>query len=513
VIAFVHEEIAVAGKMLATDLPIPDDAKILGHYRNRRVVPLDIASDLTAEQQAVVKASGRHELVIRSVPLRHYPNGELGAHFLGYTGRAHTNDAASEGLIDTDAREGREGLELVFDGELAGKRGIKNIQIDPATGNATENISESPQAGRSVVTTIDAQLQTWCEAAFKTQARRGAMVILDPNTGDVLALASWPSYDPNRFTPFVTQAYFRSLNEDAALPLVDRATRGLYPPGAIFKIFSGLAAVESGAVKVDEKLPNPSSLQFGAYTFRDWKNIDRGSLTFSEALAQNGDTWFYQAGVRTGAQSIVEWASKFGFGRKTGISLHGETTGILPTDEFLSTKAGKDWKGWDEPSLANLAVGQGYVMATPLEVAQAMATLGNGGTVYQVRIGKQLKEASGKVAGEYAPKREAQLVTRPEVLNAIREAMVARVNEKGNAAAASAVDGVSVAGQTASTSGTIRGTAVTYGWFAGFAPAHHPEYAFACVCEGDKEDAVSGGATAAPIVGKVLREVFANRQR
>jgi penicillin-binding protein 2 len=512
--AFVREQVDAVGTMLSQPLKVPSDKTIHGHYQYERPLPLDILKDLTDEQQALAKAAGRSALAIHAVPLRYYPNGQLGAHFLGFTGSAtlRKGDAEPEGLTVIDGTEGREGLEHAFDAELAGKPGTQLVRLDAATGKTAQKWLEEPRAGRSVVTTIDAQLQTWCESALQEQTRRGAMVVLDPNTGEVLALASWPSFNPNRFIPAVSAAYFHSLNEDSSRPLVDRATHGLYPPGGVFKIFSGLAAIESGAVKLDEKIGSPSEVQLGDYTFRDWKNVDRGELTFPEALAQNADTWFYQVGVRTGAEPILDWASKFGFGRKTGVSLRGEISGVLPTDEYLRTKSSKDWKALGAPGLANLAVGQGYVVATPLEMARAMATLASGGSIYQLQLAKQLKDASGKVIGEYPPKREARLEIRQEVLETIRKAMVAAVNGEEGSGRAASVEGVQVAGQTASSSAIAGGAELIYGWFAGFAPAEHPQYAFACICEGDKDHKVSGEATAAPVVGKVLRKIFRRPQ-
>jgi len=449
-LTFIRQQVATANSVLP-ERPIDfSETAALRHYKNWGMIPLVIAEDLTPDQQAAVAKQG-HGLMLPPVSKRIYPHGSLGAHIFGFVGRGAR---ALDGRLQGDAQlppeyeEGREGLEAAFNEALTGKFGQRTYHFDAQGKKVSEEITQWPQPGSNVVTTLDLDLQRLCEQALQEGSKRGAIVLIDPNTGEVLAMASWPAFDPNAFTPSVSFKEWRSLNDNPDVPLVGRAFQGAYPPGGMFKVFVGLAAVESGAIKRDEKISSPSSLQIGEHIFRDWKNADRGTLTFAEALEQNADTWFYQAGTKTGANPIVDWAVKFGFSRKTGIPLPGESAGLIPTDDYMKEKLKTDWNGAPEGWLANLSIGQGVTLVTPLQMAQAMATLANGGTFHQTRLVSQLQDHAGKTIGEYKQQRQDQLNIQPEVLADLKKAMVAVVAGHEGTGRAASVNGVQVAGKT-----------------------------------------------------------------
>jgi penicillin-binding protein 2 len=509
VLAFASQQTATAESLLhrSAALDFSQDA-ILRHYKNKGMLPIDIAENLTTEEQAKVIKVAAPGLIVHSVAQRYFPNATLGAPFLGFaylSGRTEPPRPGKEAPVET---AGRDGLELTFNDQLAGQSGATLFAFDAQGRKISETVSRAPQPGKSLVTTIDANIQDLCEKALQEGGRPGAMVIIDPATGDLLAMASWPTYDPNQFIPSISLADWKALNEDPRHPLVDRACGAAYPPGSAFKVFVGLAALESGAIKLDDKFPNPPSIQFEDHTFHDWKNSDRGMLTFGEALEQNADTWFYQAGVKTGAQSILDWALKFGFSRKTGIPLPNEKSGLIPTDDFMKQKLDKHWTELSSGYTANLAIGQGYTSVTPIQMAQAMATLATGGALHQPRLVKQLQNREGLILGEYHPDPQGHLDIKPEILSALKKAMIADVQGNQGAAHSAALDGIQVAGVTGSPQWIIAGKEHTASWFAGFVPAEQPQYAFATVIESDPADHISAAATAAPLVRKVLRDLF-----
>jgi penicillin-binding protein 2 len=500
---FVSQQVATANSVISGRAIDFSREAVLRHYKDRGMLPLDIADDLSPEQQAAVTKHG-HGLTLRPVFQRFYPNGSATAHILGYTGRAaNSRDGRLQDRFAAEFEEGRDGLESSFDDVLTCKPGQRTYHFNAQGVQVSEEMTKLPQPGNDLVTTLDLDIQKLCEKALKEGSKRGAIVMLDPNTGEVLAMASCPAFDPNLFIPAISIKDWKSLTDDPDIPLVNRALAA-YPPGSMFKAFTGLAALESGAVKLDEKIPNPPALVIGDYSFRDWKNFDRGPLTFAEALGQNADTWFSQAGMKTGKRRIVDWALKFGFSRKTGIPLSNEREGVIPTDDYMK----KLNKRWDEAWVANLSIGQGVTLATPIQIARAMAALGNGGTLEQPRLANLVRNQDGKTLGEYQRQSQEQLHVKPEILAELKKAMVAVVNGNEGSGRAAAVGGVQVAGESGSAQWIDSAkTPRTLSWFAGFAPADQPAYAFAVVTENDR-DSERGNSMAAPIMGKVLRELF-----
>jgi penicillin-binding protein 2 len=510
-IAFARQQIARVEGMIPRSLNLSiSDKEILRHYKNRGMLPLDIVSDLTEEEQASLKQGAGPELAVHSAALRYYPNGSLGAHILGFTGlrdpaRDEPIRANKVGPIET---AGRDGLEATFNDQLAGKPGNTLFTFDAQGHKISERISFAPEPGDNVVTTIDANVQSLCENVLEQRARPGAIVIIDPNNGDVLAMASWPAFDPNLFIPAISVEKFKALLADPGHPLMDRAYGASYPPGSTFKMFTGLAALEGGVIKFDEKIANPPFIQIGDHAFKDWKNADRGMLDFADALDQNADTWFYQVGIKTGPQPIVDLALKFGFSKKTGIPLPGEKMGLIPTDQWLKENGYKDWAGLSSGHVINLAIGEGFVLVTPLQMAQAMAVIANGGTFYQTRLVARLQNHDGTIIGEYKLQRRDQVALKPEILAELKKAMVAAVNGDRGMGHGAFLDGIQVAGHSGAAQMQIEGKARTAGWFAGFAPADRPKYAIVAFDEGNPDGLASSDGNAALMVGKVLRELL-----
>ncbi len=510
VFAYVKQHLVTAQSLLRRPLEL-NTADVLDHYHNRRILPLDVATYLPPEEVERLRGHLQPPLSLKPVYLRTYPNGVTAAHLIGYVGKVggtpHGPPQPNEPLWT--GFEGREGLEKTFDDQLAGRPGSLNLTFDAAGNKTSERVLSPPVPGKNVVTTLDLPLQKLCEETLARGAKRGAIVMLDPSNGNVLALASWPSFDPNLFVPSISKADFDRLSNDRNNPLIPRAFRSSYPAGSTFKVIVGAAALQSRTISADDTFPGPAAMTIGNIVMHNWKKTDAGDLTFVEALTQSCNTWFFQVGMKLGADRLVEWGHRFGFGRRTGLPVRDEDKGRMPDNAYMKRVHKRRLLDGD---VANLSIGQGDLLTTPIQMAQAMATIGNGGTFYQVRLVQQVQTPDGEIVAGYPIQPRSELGLSGDVLTTLRKGMINVVTGAGGTARRASVPGVDVAGKT--------GTAQWGGngdprkerkaaWFVGFAPAKQPKYAFAALYESDiGEVKAHGGDKAAPLIGKVLREVL-----
>lgn len=508
-VAFAREQIRKAERLTGRKIAVSDKA-IERHYTNRGVLPLDIAQDLSPEETAAVKGQLGDGLTLRPMYVRYYPNGVLAAHIIGYASRSGSllsGPIENNEMLWPDA-EGRDGLEASFNEQLTGKPGQLTIQFDAKGKKVSEKVTVAPEPGYNVITTLDLNLQRLCEKALEKGTKRGALVFVDPNNGDILAMSSWPSFDPNAFIPTVSLETDKALNDNPDKPLIARSFRSVYPPGSTFKTFIGVAALESGAISTVDEFSGPPSLTFGNQVMRNWKKTDAGMLTLAQALEQSCNTWFFQVGIRTGAKPIVEWSQRFGFGAKTGIPLRAEAEGLVPTDDFMRKRENRRLSHGD---IANFSIGQGDLLVSPLQLAQAMGTIANGGVFYQARLVLQVQSLDDKVVTGYDLRIKDQLGIQPSHYEAIKEGLVNVINGAHGTAgrAFSSVENVEVAGKTGTAEWGPKKDGRNASWFAGFAPADKPKYAFAALYESDKNEKNShGGTVAAPLVAQVIKEIY-----
>jgi len=510
-LAFAREKIRTAEKRLGRRLEMSDEA-ILRHYHNRGFLPLEIAQNLTEEERGELSGKLPAGISLRPIYLRFYPNDKVAGQIIGYTGRTSRN---ADGIIQNGQvlwpeTEGREGLELTFNGMLSGRHGKYKVTFDRDGRKTSERIVEPPVPGYNVVTTIDLHLQELAEKALAAKAKRGAIVMIDPNNGDVLAMASWPTFDPNEFIPSISTAKFKELQDDPNIPLLPRAYRSSYPPGSTFKVAVAMAAFESGTITPQDEYECVPAMDVGNTTFHNWKKSDRGSLDFVRALTESCDTWFYQVGIKTGAGPIIEWAARLGFGAKCGIPLRAESDGRLPNDDYMKATHGRKILGGD---IANLSIGQGDVLVTPLQMAQSMAIVANGGTFYQTRLVEQVQTVSNEIVAAYSVRAKKTINASSVTMQQVKTAMVDAVNAPAGTAHQASLDNVSVAGKTGTAQWGPKEKERTAAWFAGFVPAEKPQYAFAALYEGDVGSKAHGGTAAAPMIGKILREVYGKNGR
>lgn len=505
-ISFAREKIQAAEKILGRSLSISDDL-IKRHYRNRGILPFEIAPSLSDSEYETAKDHLPAGVVLRPFYVRNYPNGKLAGQIIGYSGKT---GRIPDGVIDNHEvlwpeTEGRDGLEQTFNQVLTGKHGEYRITFDQDGRKTSEKIVTPPVPGHSVVTTLDIHLQELAEKALEAKAKRGAIVVVDPNNGDILAMASWPTYDPNAFTPTISTEKFKALQDDPNIPLLPRAFRSSYPPGSTFKVAVGIAALESGTVRSDDEFNCPPALQVGNTVFHNWKKADRGSLNFVQALTESCDTWFYQVGIKTGADPILEWAQRLGFGAKCGIPLRGEVEGRVPNDQYMKATHGRKLLNGD---IANLSIGQGDTQVTPLQMAQAMAIIGNGGTFYQTRLVQQVQSVDNEIVTAFQVRAKKTLNASESTMEQLKQGMVNVVNGPSGTAHQASLDNVEVAGKTGTAQWGPKSKERTAAWFAGFVPSDHPHYAFAALYEGDVGSKAHGGTTAAPMIAMILKDVY-----
>src|SRR5213082_599843 len=505
-LSFVREKIDKAEKLIGRTLRISDEA-ILRNYRNRGIMPLEIAQNLSQTEYKEVKDNLPAGMIVRPVYVRTYPNGKLAGQIVGYTGKTGRNP---DGIVDNHETfwpetEGREGLEQTFNDMLTGKHGEYKLTFDKDGRKTSEKLITPPEPGYNVVTTLDLHLQELAEKALAAKAKRGAMVIIDPNNGDILALASWPTYDPNVFVPSISADQLKDLQDDKDIPLLPRAYRSSYPPGSTFKIAVGIAALESHAVYPDDRYECVPALQVGNVTVHNWKKGNRGALNFVQTLTESCDTWFYQVGIKTGAQPIIDWALQLGFGAKCGIPLRGEAEGRVPNDEYMNATHGRKLLNGD---IANLSIGQGDTQVTPLQMAQAMAIVANGGRFYQTRLVRQVQSLDHEIVTAYQLREKRALDVSAETMEEVRAGMIEVVNGPNGTGHEAQLDGIEVAGKTGTAQWGPKNKERTAAWFAGFLPAEEPRYAFAPVYEGDVGSKVHCGTTAAPMIADIFQEIY-----
>lgn len=463
----------------------------------------------------IITAVETHQLEIPGVSIeigtkRDYPPGGFAAHIFGYVGEVSPRELAQFSGYRMGDLIGKFGIEKRWESILRGKGGGQQIEVD-ATGKRLRVMDTmEATAGQSLVLALDAALQKRAEELL--EGREGALVALDVRNGDVLTMASRPVFDPNVFARGITMDEWRSLTSDPLHPLSNRVIQGQYPPGSTFKVMMAAAALEKGIITPSTRFSCSGGLPFGNHVFHCWKKHGHGSVDLRQAIAQSCDVYFYQVGQRLGIQAIADYARRFGMGAPLGIALDHEAGGIIPDPAWKKERLGAPWFAGETLSVV---IGQGYVTATPLQMAVVAATVANGGTVYRPHLVKRILGDDGEPIKEYEPEVVKQTGIDPRTLQIVREGMQEVVNAKNGTGKKAKLPDVLVAGKTG-TSQVIAGTRGKgkilprqyrdHAWFIAFAPADAPEVAVACLLEHAGE---GGGAAAAPVVKELLATYFA----
>lgn len=482
------------------------------HYRGTRgLVPYTYRRDLTFEEFAVFAENDFDvpgvEVTVK--PQRIYPCDALAAHVLGYVKLPDIQMVSEEKRREFDHYVpddyGGAGVEKSLDDYLQGRAGKRVMRKDEKGAIRQEISFMAPKPGADVYLTIDAKLQLVAERAMRAVGR-GAMVIMDPRNGDILAMVSIPSYNPNQFVPAISPEVWNRYSTDETSPMFNRALSD-NPPGSTFKIPIALCGC---AVGMDRRGFNCSGgVQYADKYMQCWigaKGGRHGTLNLPEAIKRSCNCFFYQYGNATGIENIVKVSSLMGLGRKTGIPLEGESPGMVPSPQWLKLQGMR----WSEAFTAMTAIGQGFTEATPLQMASVTCTVANGGKVFQPRLVKKIVEKDGTVILEDAPVLKAtldQAGISGDQIEQVKRGMWKAVNEDGGTAGRARAENFTVSGKTG-TAQTGRSAEPTDAWFICFTPYEEPEYAISVyVHNGD-----SGGKAAAPIAANVMKQAVAMKK-
>ncbi len=447
---------------------------------------------------------------LRARPRRSYADGPVAAHVLGYLGEINQkqlNLLKTQGYVIGDEL-GQYGLERRWEELLRGQSGGQQVEVD-ALGRRVRVLHEvNDVPGHTMYLTLDRQLQETAYEALK--GKQGTIVALDVNSGAILAMASTPAFDPNVFARGIKTDEWSSLIKDRLRPLNNRATQGQYPPGSTFKIIMAIAGLEEGVIQPDSFIQDPGFFPFGKRNFRDWKRGGHGSVNLYKAIVESCDTYFYQLGPKLGVDRIAKWARAFGLGEKTGVGLDDERSGVIPDTEW---KRKRYHQPWFPGETVSVAIGQGYVTVTPLQVANMMAAVANGGKLYRPYLVSKVESVDGTTVREYGPELIRTIALKPDTLERMHKALADVVSAAHGTGGAARSPIVAIAGKTGTAQvvemkgAYLKTEQLAYfnrdhAWFVSYAPAGNPQVAIAVLVEHGGH----GGDAAAPMAKKVFEK-------
>lgn len=490
------------------------------HYNEVRALPISILQNLNATQVArfAERPGVFPGLELEIQPLRVYPHASVAAHVLGALRRDDSSQEEEDAFYHYRLPDwkGITGIEGIYDVQLRGTAGTKSMTVNRLGYRQHETVLRAPEPGDNLILTLDFKLQQTVERALHTpmygSLTRGAAVVMDVQTGDVLAMASAPTFEPERFMGRITEEDWAALNDPGQRPLLNRATQENYHPGSILKMLTGLAALEMEAidpratynVEADPSRPGRGCIHVGTRKIED--TAPPGPYNFKKALVHSSNAYFIHHGLKPGVlQKLIMLGQKLHLGERTGILPRQETAGDFPGQDDLVRR-------WQLGDTANLCIGQGRVSASPLQMAVMTAAIANGGKVFWPRLLIRLEPAdpqSTDPAAEQPPRLRDTLGVKAENLRLVREAMLADVEEPGGTGREAAVPGLKIGGKTGTAEVERAGKMVDKTtWFASFAPVDQPRWAVVVMVE----SGASGGKTCAPVAKKIY-EALVKRER
>jgi penicillin-binding protein 2 len=439
-------------------------------------------------------------VIVEVEPQRAYPNSRFAAHLLGYVREAN-DEQLKQGRYRRGDMVGQSGLERLLDEFLRGKDGGERIEVD-AMGRQMRMIqSTEPHPGAQVVTTIDRRVQEAAERAMEGHA--GAIVVMDPRNGDVLAMVSTPAFEIDRFTGTIDRNAWLRVIQDPEHPLLNRTIQSQYAPGSVFKIVVAAAGLQEGTLAPTDRTNCTGAFHLGEWTFKDWKAEGHGSVDLLGAIRESCNVFFYEKGLKIGGAAIAKYASAFGLGAATRIDLPGEKLGLIPRPRL---RRDKRVGGWHAGETVNMSIGQGAVLVTPMQVARLMSAVANGGVLWKPRLVQRIERPDKGVVWSDGGSVTGHVDLSPMVWAFLRQSLWSVVNENGTGAGAR-IAGLDVAGKTGTAQMIAKSRAdrgQDHAWFASFAPVSEPEAVVIVLVErGGK-----GGQVAAPIARKVLNAIF-----
>lgn len=526
IVTIVNESVIESLNQIGLAAPYNAEQLKIQFRTNRGVVPWVYRRDLTFEEfsQFAEHRLGLPGVAVSVRPVRQYIYDALACHILGYVNQAdekRVNDAEKKGwdfFVPDDY--GVVGLEKTFDAELRGRPGAQTMLQDEKGHIVTMLDYQEPRRGNDIWLTLDSRIQYIAERALRESQPaigRGAVVVLDPSNGDVIAMASVPSYNPNKFIPAISREDFAAYMQNAVNPLYNRAVHA-YAPGSTYKVMISFAGILAGCEK--DHFNCSGGVQYGNKFMKCWiadKGGAHGTLGLSDALKASCNSFYYQYGNRAGIGNIEKAGKMFGLGQKTGIELGDEDGGVLPTPRWLKAHRPREtWPTGNNAYTANTSIGQGDVAASPLQLAGIAAAVGNGGICYKPHLLKKVMDGE-ELAREQQPLIRGNFADyglTPKKLELVRKGMWKVVNEDGGTARASRITGVEVAGKTGTAQfwreetgrdGRVSTEKDNHTIYICFAPYVNPKYAICIFLQGGK----SGGGCSAPIAKRVMEQALA----
>jgi len=478
--------------------------------------PIPMAEDLSIEQVAMIQAQSISfpEINVDPVQRRNYPYASMASHIMGFIGEAGEKDLATRKDLKLGDLIGKRGVELMYDNYLRGKDGAQYWEYDSRGRRLGEYrpSRKEPVAGDNVYLTIDFELQRRAEQYFIENEFVGAAVALDPRNGEVLALVSSPAFNPNVFSKRFTPEIYRNIASNPFKIELNRVIQGLYSPGSVFKTVMAAAGLDAGAIGAGTSFDCGGSGTFFGRRFRCWQKNGHGAVNVERALKVSCDIFFYNTGGRLGVDKIAEYAKELSFGNITQIDLDGEKAGIVPSTDWA---AKKQHRKWYPSETISVAIGQGPLIVTPLQVAVMMAAIANGGTVFRPHVVRTIEHVAndGSVSRlKVASQALRTLKMKPEVLEHVRNGLWKVVNEEGGTGGNARVSGLDISGKT----GTVQVIAQSgwfstaglpfmqrdHAWFASYAKKDNPEMVVVVFVE---HAGAHGGTDSAPLA-KMLYE-------
>ncbi|HZP36173.1 MAG TPA: penicillin-binding protein 2 [Methylomirabilota bacterium] len=489
----------VARLAVLLKMPVGDLLEALDRVPADSIRPVRVRRGLTLEE--VTKVEERKlelpGVVVEVEPQRVYPNSTFAAHLLGYV-REVNDEQMKQGRYRRGDMIGQSGLERLLDDYLRGRDGGERIEVD-AMGRPVQLMRrEEPDPGAQVITTIDRRVQEVAEQAMAGKA--GAVVVMDPRNGDVLALTSSPAFPLDRLAGNLDREEWVRLVKDPQTPLMNRALQGQYPPGSVFKIVVAAAGLQEGLIAPMDRIYCNGQFTLGNWTFKDWKPGGHGHMDLRSAIAHSCDVYFYQAGLKIGGETMAKYAHAFGLGMPTGIDLGGERFGIIP---FSSARPRR--RALHAGETVNMSIGQGQLLVTPMQVARMMAAVANGGILWKPRLVQRVERSDGSLAYSSSSKMTERAELSPVVWTFLRDSLSAAVKEGTGAAAR--IPGLDVAGKTGTAQTVAKSDSAKgqdHAWFASFAPAEDPQLVVVVFVERGGH----GGDVAAPVARKIYEAYF-----
>ena len=480
-----------------------------------------IKADISREEVAFIEENNMRlpGIKIKAEPLRNYVYKDLMSHTLGYLGEISKSKLKNTNNLFYSQGDfvGKNGLENIFESTLRGKKGHKEVEVD-VSGRELKTIRRLPsESGNNLILTLDVKVQAELEKAMTSTPEKivnGSAVVIKVQTGEILAIASKPTFDPNEFAEGITSGSWRKLINDEMHPLQNRSIHSQYPPGSTYKIAVAYAALEEGVIDPETTIYCPGHFKLGRGRYRCWKKSGHGAVNLHDALVQSCDVYFYTLGHRMGIDTLARYAKKFGFGTPAGIGLSREKSGLVPSTQW---KLKNRKKAWLLGETISASIGQGYNLVTPLQQANMMAAVANGGMLLKPYIVKRIEEPGGTTIKEFFPEIRGQIAGSSENLEVIRKALRDVVNGVRGTGKRSRLKNIIVSGKT----GTVQVVRMKsneelekedevpykyrdHAWFVAFAPYEKPEIAVAVLVEHGGH----GGTTAAPIAKKVFKKYF-----